>query len=111
MLFRSEHEQQTLAATTKLANLRRDNLSLVYGDFRTLFIDDRTWVYSRRYFGNIVVVALSKSPEPVTLTVALPDDMKEFSFMPQAGSGSSQDGNTLEFTLQPLSFEIFTVQP
>lgn len=107
----NEHEQQTLAATTKLANLRRDNLSLVYGDFRTLFIDDRTWVYSRRYFGNIVVVALSKSPEPVTLTVALPDDMKEFSFMPQAGSGSSQVGNTLEFTLQPLSFEVFTVQP
>ncbi|HRX31256.1 MAG TPA: alpha-amylase family glycosyl hydrolase [Tenuifilaceae bacterium] len=99
-------EQKTLNTVTKLVNLRRDNLALVYGNFVTLTANDSIYCYLRKYLDNVVVVVFNKSNEEKILNVKLPDYVKDSKLYSQFGSKFSYQDQDLSVTVQPNSFEI-----
>ena len=69
----NEFQQKELAATKALFKYRRASMPLMYGDYRTLYVDDDVWVFLRHYMGEWVVVALNVRPEARTAEVELPE--------------------------------------
>ncbi len=63
------NERNTLNTIKKLAQFRRNNLPLIYGDMNLLNVTDSTMVYSRSYFDKVTYVALNKSGVEVTTDI------------------------------------------
>ncbi|MCK9398578.1 MAG: alpha-amylase family glycosyl hydrolase [Bacteroidales bacterium] len=102
------HESSTKATATKLAKIRKENLSLIYGNFTTLQVDDKTYAYARQYFDNISVVIFNKDNKPANLEITLPDWMENPQFKSNFGNNFNLDERKLSITLAPWSFEIMT---
>lgn len=68
----NEAEQAQLAVTKRLAELRRQELPLLYGDQMTLQLTEKVWAYLRVYMGEWVVVVLNTGDEAVTMECVLP---------------------------------------
>jgi cyclomaltodextrinase / maltogenic alpha-amylase / neopullulanase len=57
----------------ELVAIRNNNLALLYGDFQWIANTKDQLVYSRRYFGNYVVVCINKSEEKFSFQFSIPD--------------------------------------
>ncbi|MBQ3070734.1 MAG: alpha-glucosidase C-terminal domain-containing protein [Tidjanibacter sp.] len=68
----NEFQQKELAATKAMFKYRRASMPLMYGDYRTLYVNDDVFVFLRHYMGQWVVVALNIRPEAHTVEVAMP---------------------------------------
>ncbi|MDP2424149.1 MAG: alpha-amylase family glycosyl hydrolase [Bacteroidales bacterium] len=99
-------EAQTKAMATKLVNLRKNHLSLIYGDFQLLHLTDDTWVYSRRYFNELTIVAFNKSSQPATIEFGIPEAFSEDTFTGNFGADFKRRDQTFNLTLAPYSFEV-----
>jgi len=66
------HEQNTLDNTQKLAQFRRNNLALIYGDLTMLDVTDSTLLFSRNYFEANTYVAVNKSSTEVSIELSTP---------------------------------------
>ncbi len=102
----SEKETQTLNTAEKLIQLRKDNLSLIYGDFMTLLVTHDQYVFMRKYFGEISIILFNKSAKEIHLEVPLPGNMKIKGLKANFGNEPGLSGNKLEIDLPPDSFEI-----
>ena len=93
----NEFQQRELAATKAMFKYRRASMPLMYGDYRTLHIDDDVLVFLRHYMGDWAVVALNIRPEARTVEVALPDFVKATSatvaLAAEGGKAEVVDGN------------------
>ena len=78
MTFECENDYQTaqLAETKALLKTRRGSMPLMYGDFRTLYVDDAVWVFLRHYMGEWTMVALNIRYEAANVAVQLPEFAK-----------------------------------
>ncbi|MFM7858166.1 MAG: alpha-glucosidase C-terminal domain-containing protein, partial [Flammeovirgaceae bacterium] len=56
-------EAVTRQVTSKLVQLRRNSLPLVYGDFKWIKTDNQVLAYQRHYFGKKVIVVFNKSAQ------------------------------------------------
>ena len=56
----------------ELVAMRNNNLALLYGDFQWISNTKYQMIYSRRYFGNYVVVCLNKSVDNYTFEFTVP---------------------------------------
>ena len=101
----NEFENKTLETTTKLVNLRRNNLSLIYGDFQIVKVTDTEFVYKRKYFSNEVIVAFNKAPNATTINLGTLSRNSKTIFNSQV---QLQNQETI-VTLPPYSFEIITI--
>jgi len=112
MIFDNLTERQSwlLNTTTKLTNLRQNNLALIYGDFKTLSLDDDFYAYSRTYFNNSAVVLFNKSRKPKTVEVDLPQHMLGKKFEGNFDSNFTIAQNKLTITLEPNSFEVLVAR-
>ena len=72
----NEFQQRELAATKAMFKYRRGSMPLMYGDYRTLHIDDDVLVFLRHYMGEWAIVALNVRPEARSVEVTLPDFVK-----------------------------------
>lgn len=110
MIFNNlNSDQQTLKATaSKLLNLRRSNIALIYGDFKFLYVDDKVMVYQRTYFGKVVVVAFNNSNDTKTISVILDKNIDYSTVKSLFGNTSKINGNKLEIAMAPYTFEILT---
>jgi len=72
MVFNNTTEAAKIIRT--LANLRKTNNALAYGDFRTLHVEYSLWAF-RRDFGNhsILVIVNKRSDKELTLSLNWPD--------------------------------------
>jgi cyclomaltodextrinase len=95
-------EKQTRNTTTKLIQLRRENLALIYGDFNIETVTEKQFVYRRKYFNNEVIVAFNKSSEEIKLNIGDVNEGAKINFSSQL-SIENQKGT---LTLPPNSFEI-----
>jgi cyclomaltodextrinase len=98
-------ENETLKITTRLVNLRRNNLALIYGDFQLVSVTDTQFIYKRKYFSNEVLVAFNKGSKSATINLGK-----------LAGNGKANFNSELQLqnqetilTLLPYSFEIITI--
>ena len=88
----NEFQQREVAATKAMFKYRRASMPLMYGDYRTLHIDDDVLVFLRHYMGEWVVVALNIRPEVRSVEVALPEfvEAKSASVALSAEGGQAQ---------------------
>ena len=93
----NEFQQRELAATKALFKYRRASMPLMYGDYRTLYVDDDVFVFLRHYMGQWAVVALNIRPEARTVEVALPAMVEatsaEVALSAEGGEATFADGN------------------
>jgi glycosidase len=101
----NKFENQTLETTTKLVNLRRNNLALVYGDFQLVTVTDTQFIYKRKYFSNEVIVAFNKGASPATINLGKLAGNVKANFSSEL---QLQNQETI-LTLLPYSFEIITI--
>ncbi len=87
--------QQELYNSEKyLVNLRRNSMALTYGDLIPLHDDESTLVFARKYFNEIVVVAINKSPDSKAITMDMNSKIPGYS------------GGNLTISVQPWNYEI-----
>ncbi len=75
----NDFQQKELAATKAMFKYRRASMPLMYGDYRTLHVDDDVLVFLRHYMGQWAVVALNIRPEARKVEVAMPEGFEAVS--------------------------------
>jgi len=106
----NKHEQYLKETTSKLAHLRNSNLALIYGDFNTLKVNDRVFVYMRSYFGKSVIVVFNKDKSAKKIEFELPERFKETTFIAQFGNKFTAEKGKVTVDLGGNSFEILANQ-
>jgi cyclomaltodextrinase / maltogenic alpha-amylase / neopullulanase len=102
----SPWELATKEKASKLVRIRKENLALTYGNFKTLQVTDKTYAFARQYFGNSVVVLFNKSDKPQKISVAIPAWIDCEKMTAEFGNDFSIVEKKLTIELKPWSFEI-----
>jgi glycosidase len=102
------HEQGLKIITAKLANLRNTNLALVYGDFTTLKVNEKVFVYLRSYFDKAVIVIFNKDKSSRKIEFELPARFHKASFIAQFGNKFVLENGKVSMELPGNSFEVIT---
>jgi glycosidase len=101
-------ESETRANAIKLANLRKNNLALIYGNYAVLQVTEKTYVFARQYFNHAAIVFFNKSDQPVQIKIDVPSWLDPSKMKAEFGRNFSIVGSTLNMELSPWSFEILT---
>ena len=64
----NDHEEKLRTEVTELVNLRKNHMSLLYGDFKTIYNQNQVFAFTRNYFGETALVIFNKTDKPVMLT-------------------------------------------
>lgn len=104
----NKHEMALRTTTAKLAHLRNSNLALVYGDFTTIRVTDKVYIYMRSYFDKAVIVVFSKEKSPRAIEFELPDHYKESVFIAQFGHKFTVENGKIMMDIGPNAFEILS---
>ena len=104
----SEAEAQTKEIVEKLTELRRNRLSLIYGDTEILHVNDQTLAIARSYFGELTVVVFNKGGEEQTVRLHLPERFLGQDLRAQFGASLEGSYKEWSVTLPPYSFELLT---
>lgn len=102
----NSEEKKTIETTRKLVKIRKNNLALMYGDFKPLHIEMDLYAYSRCYFNNKVIIIFNKGNQTKEVKIALPKEFVKKSFNDSFGSKFKINGNELTITVAENSFEI-----
>ncbi len=102
----NKNEQHLKLITSQLAQLRKNNLALVYGDFTPLRINEKVYVYLRSYFDKSAIVIFNKDRSARKIEFELPDRFKESIFTAQFGNKISVEKGKVSLSLEGNSFEI-----
>jgi len=106
----SENEEDLKKSIQGLMKFRQTSMPLLYGDIRIHHKENATYVFSRNYFDEHVLVAFNNSDSLQELEVALDDDQLSGTIVSNFGSKVSVVGsNIMKIELQPYSFEIITL--
>lgn len=101
-------EKALLNQVTRIANLRKDNMALLYGDLQVLASSDLTFSYLRNYFDKTAVVLFNSSREEKTIRLTIPKSIHTSGLEANFGHDYTLSENTITITLAPVSFEILT---
>jgi len=102
----SRNELWLKTITAKLAHLRNSNLALIYGDFNTLKVNEKTFVYLRSYFDKAVVVIFNKDKSARKIEFELPDRFTKATFVAQFGNKLTLEAGKVIMELPGNSFEM-----
>jgi cyclomaltodextrinase / maltogenic alpha-amylase / neopullulanase len=102
----NKHEQNLRAITSKLAKLRNSNLALVYGDFTTIRVNEKVYVYLRSYFDKAVVVIFNKDKSSRKIEFELPSRYTAVTFLAHFGNKFAVENGRVSLELPGNSFEI-----
>lgn len=69
----NSREKDLFYKVSAMANLRRNNMSLIYGDYLPLMVTDTTMAYARQYFDTQSVVFINNSDSEIRFSVAVPN--------------------------------------
>ncbi|NOU18933.1 MAG: alpha-amylase [Bacteroidales bacterium] len=99
-------EKNTINITKKIVNIRKNNLALIFGDFKTLFAEQDIFAFARGYFSNRVIVVFNKSKQTKEVELILPKEYQGKEFTASFSSNFTINGNRLTLTLADNSFDI-----
>ena len=106
----NDHQVKEYSQTQALLKYRRSSMPLMYGDFRTLYVDDEAWVFVRHYMGEWVVVALNVRGAEKSINVALPEFMEcesvDVALATEGGNALKGEGNTIEIVVPAYGYVI-----
>lgn len=67
----NKFEKKSREITSKLIDIRKENLALIYGDFNILESNQEVMVIRRKYFDNEIITVFNKSSKIKTIEVSL----------------------------------------
>ena len=102
----SPHEAYLKATVSKLTRLRNQNLALTYGDFTTLKVTDRIFIYMRSYFDKTVLIIFNKDRSSRKIEFTIPERYAASSFIAQFGNAFNNENGKFSMTLPGNSFEV-----
>lgn len=102
----SEQESKLKSKTQKLINLRKSNMSLIFGDTQFLLASKDILVFSRNYFNNKTIVAFNKSNKTQKARFAIPKNCNIDILRTNFNSTFEVINNEIILTLKPYSYEI-----
>lgn len=103
----SPDEISTKKIAEKLIALRRQNMALIYGDFKMIEATKKILIYSRNYFGKNVIVVFNKNATKETITTELIPGINGETIKPVFGSEFKISNNKFSVQIPAYSFEIF----
>jgi glycosidase len=101
-------ETRTKGIVQHLIHLRKENLPFIYGDFKTLEVSDKIFVYMRSYFDKVAFVIFNKDRSPVKIDFDIPERFNNAGLKSNFGNNFKVEKNKISLTLKPNSFEIIT---
>lgn len=100
----NEYEKDNLEDISKMVFIRKNNSSLRYGDFYTLYVDDDVYAYLRSDFNQSTITVINKSMEMKSLKLKLPDHLNGLKWYDAYdGRENEQIGNSLTLVASPQS--------
>jgi cyclomaltodextrinase / maltogenic alpha-amylase / neopullulanase len=104
----NKHEQYLRNTTARLARLRNSSLALTYGDFATLKVNEKVYVYLRSYFSDAVIVIFNKDKSARKIEFELPGRYADRNFLAQFGHKFTLEKGKISLELPGNSFEILS---
>lgn len=101
-------EMQTKEITAKLFELRRNRLSLIYGETHIVHQKDMTFAIARDYFGEWTITVFNKDKKEQSITFDLPARFSGKSLETHFNGKVSVAGTKITVVLPPVSFEVLT---
>jgi glycosidase len=101
-------EKLTTEITKNLIQLRRENLSLTYGDFNLLHLDAYTLVYMRSYFDKTSIIVFNKSKKPLPVLIKIPARFKDANFKSNFDADFNLHDTDMKIFIEGNSFDIIT---
>ncbi len=102
----SAQEEAVKKNASTLANLRRSNMALMYGDTRILLTKPLQFAYSRQYMNNAAIVLMNRSSEPQEVKVTLAEGISTKNLKAVFNHEYKLQGEVLTVQLPALSFEV-----
>jgi len=103
-----KEEQEVKKATAGLLNFRQKALPLIFGDFKVLHLENNQLVYQRRYFDEVVIVALNDSKELVSIKFDDPFSKKQTDYYTLRESEYKKEKGEIHLNIPPYSYEVVT---
>ena len=101
-------EKRLKSTVDTLIHIRRQNLPLIYGDFKTLQVSEKIFVYMRTYFDHTVFVIFNKDKSAKKITFEVPQRFENARLVNHFGSDAKLEKNKITLVLKGNSFEILT---
>jgi glycosidase len=105
----TDEEKEMLSTVTELANLRQNNMALLYGDTRILHLTAKEIVILRNYFDETAILVLNSAKENRKITVEVPTQFNIENLSTNFEGDLRREGQTITLTLPPVSFELLTL--
>lgn len=103
-------EAQTLSLSKKLFKIRRNYISLNYGNIKFLEVGDTHISYQRSYFGEHSLIFINKSSEIQNFEVDL-SEFDDYNFITHFENTYTIKDNKMNVEIEPYSFEIAITKP
>jgi len=104
----SEAERQMLKKVSTLCSIRKSSMALNYGDTEILYVDENSLVLARKYFEETAILVLNTSKSGKTISFELPEYYNTGQLSSNFNHSFNLNGNELEMSLTPVSFELLT---
>jgi cyclomaltodextrinase / maltogenic alpha-amylase / neopullulanase len=102
----SNHEKKTRVLTETMVNLRRNNLALIYGDWKVVSQSDTQLVVRRSYFKDQALIIFNKSTSTSEIALENVSDDVHTNF----GNELTIEKGKASIVLKPFTFEILTTR-
>ena len=102
------YELETKRITEKVTLLRRQRLSLTYGDTEILLNDNNTLVLARTYFNEITIIAFNKSKKVQNVQFNIPWRFRNELYKSHFKNSYDVSRNEMTVQLKPISFDFLT---
>ncbi len=104
----SKSEKNTKKIAEKITFLRRNRLSLTYGDTEILEVSKDAFVLLRDYFGEVTISVFNKSRKAETVSFTLPERFKDKILKGNFGGKITKNEGKVSVQLAAASFEMLT---
>jgi glycosidase len=101
-------ELATKETASKLTRIRKENLALIYGNFSTLQVNGKTYVFLRKYFDELAIVFFNKNDKEARFEILLPEWASPANLKSNFGNKFNYREGKIEMVLEPWSFEIIS---
>jgi len=103
-----EKEAETFEISKKLVNLRLDYIQFTFGDFKLLYLTDKTFVFARTYFDKSGVVVFNKGIEKSEISFKIPESLNIENLKSNFNNEFTISGNEITIGIEANSFDILT---
>jgi cyclomaltodextrinase len=102
----SENEANTKEVVAQLTRLRKERLSLTYGETEVLLAEKDLLVLLRSYFDELTIIVFNKSEQARSLRFTLPDRFSDIALSTSFGHTVKQEGRQISVDLPEVGFDM-----